>query len=110
MFIARSQGWRPMRVGIAQSPECPERAPRRESVSDVNWITGYIKDRFDAGDAAALDRLYTMLNEVLADLSIKRALLGVEPKPEPKERLEMVNQNKLDQEGFEFNNAWKARP
>jgi len=59
---------------------------------------------FDVGDAAALDRLYLVLNKLVAELSVKRALLGLpEPKPEPEseERLEMVNQERLDREGFE---------
>jgi hypothetical protein len=46
-----------------------------------------------------LDRLSFVLNEVLADLSLKRALLGQpEPKPEQEERLEMVNRDRLDKE------------
>jgi len=37
-------------------------------------------------------------------LDMKRALLGLpepKPEPEPEERLEMVNQERLDREGFE---------
>jgi hypothetical protein len=80
-------------------------------MNEINVIAKYIKDRFDAGDAAALDRLNVVLSELLADLSLRRTLLGgMEMKPEPEERLEMVNQDKLDKEGFEFDNAWKARP
>ena len=79
-------------------------------MNEINVIAKYIKDRFDAGDAAALDRLNIVLNELLADLSLRRTLLGgVETKPQPEERLEMVNQDKLDKEGFESVNAWKAR-
>lgn len=52
-----------------------------------------------------------MLNQVLADLSLKRALLGQpEPESEPEERLEMVDKDRLDKKGFESIKPWKAKP
>jgi len=73
-------------------------------MKEIDAIRKQIDVFFDAGDAAALDRLYLVLTKVAADLSLKRALLGLpepEPEPEPEERLEMVNKARLDKEGFE---------
>ncbi|HSO62131.1 MAG TPA: hypothetical protein VLR50_13960 [Desulfobacterales bacterium] len=73
-------------------------------MKEIDAIRQQILDFFDAGDAAALDRLYLVLNKVIAEISVKRALLGLpepKPEPEPEERLEMVNQERLDREGFE---------
>jgi hypothetical protein len=68
-------------------------------MKEIDSIRKHIAAFFDAGDGAALDRLSCVLNEVLADLSLKRALLGQpEPKPEQEERLEMVNRDRLDKE------------
>ena len=68
-------------------------------MKEIDAIRKQIEVFFDAGDGAALDRLSFVLNEVLADLSLKRALLGQpEPKPEQEERLEMVNKDRLDKE------------
>ena len=77
----------------------------------INKIKELIAEKFDAGDVAALDRLYLVLNQVLADLSLKRALLGQpEPEPEPEEHLEMVDRDRLDKEGFESIKPWRAKP
>jgi hypothetical protein len=68
-------------------------------MKEIDAIRKQIEVFFDAGDGAALDRLSIVLNEVLADLSLKRALLGQpEPELEPAERLEMVNKDRLDKE------------
>jgi hypothetical protein len=68
-------------------------------MKEIDAIRKQIEAFFDAGDGAGLDRLSFVLNEVLADLSLKRALLGQpEAKPEPEERLEMVNKDRLDKE------------
>jgi hypothetical protein len=80
-------------------------------MNEINKIKDYIAEKFDAGDAAALDRLSLVLNQVLADLAFRRALLGQpEPAPEPEERLEMVNKDRLDKEVFEELKPWKVRP
>jgi hypothetical protein len=74
-------------------------------------IKELIAEKFDAGDVASLDRLYLVLNQVLADLSLKRALLGQpEPAPEPEEHLEMVDRDRLDKKGFESIKPWRAKP
>jgi hypothetical protein len=71
-------------------------------MKEIDAIRKQIADFFDAGDAAALDRLFLVLTKVVADLSLKRALLGLpEPEHEPEERLEMVDKDRLDKEGFE---------
>ena len=78
------------------------------SPAGSHWLKGYVMEEFDAirkqieaffnaGDSAALDRLSLVLNEVLADLSLKRALLG-QPEPEQEGLLEMVNKGRLDKE------------
>ena len=68
-------------------------------MKEIDAIRKQVKVFFDSGDGEALDRLSYVLNEVLADLSLKRALLGQpEPIPEPEERLEMVNKDRLDKE------------
>ena len=68
-------------------------------MKEIDAIRNQVKVFFDAGDGKALDRLSYVLNEVLADLSLKRALLGQpEPEPEQEERLEMVNKDRLDKE------------
>jgi len=79
-------------------------------MKEIDSIRKQIADFFDAGDSAALDRLNSVLNEVIADLTVKRALLGLpEPEPEPEERLEMVDKDRLDKEGFETSKPWKAK-
>jgi hypothetical protein len=73
-------------------------------MKEIEAIRKQILIFFNSGDAAALDRLYLVLNKVVAELSVKRALLGLPepmPEPEPEGRLEMVNQERLDREGFE---------
>jgi hypothetical protein len=73
-----------------------------DAMNEIDSIRKQIAVFYDAGDGSALDRLSIVLNEVLADLSLKRALLGQpEPIPEPEERLEMVNKDRLDKEGPE---------
>jgi hypothetical protein len=68
-------------------------------MKEIDAIRKQIEVFFDAGDGSALDRLSMVLNEVLADLSLKRALLEQpEPEPEQEERLEMVNRDRLDKE------------
>jgi hypothetical protein len=68
-------------------------------MEELDAIRKQIEVCFNAGDGAALDRLSLVLNEVLADLSLKRALLGQpEPEPEQAEHLEMVNRDRLDKE------------
>lgn len=42
----------------------------------IDAVKKQIADYFDAGDAAALDRLYIVLNKVMADLAIMRGILG----------------------------------
>jgi hypothetical protein len=77
-------------------------------MKEIDSVRKQIADFFDAGDSAALDRLNSVLNEVIADLTVKRALLGL-PEPEPEERLEMVDKDRLDKEGFETIKPWKAK-
>jgi len=68
-------------------------------MKEIDAIRKQVEVFFDAGNGAALDHLSLVLNEVLADLSLKRALLGQpEPEPEQAERLEMVNKDRLDKE------------
>ena len=79
-------------------------------MKEIDSIRKQTVDFFDAGDAAGLDRLYIALNELIADLSFKRALLGLpDPESEPEERLEMVDKDRLDKEGFETIKPWKAK-
>jgi hypothetical protein len=81
-------------------------------MNEINKIKDFITEKFDAGDVAALDRLSLVLDQVLADLALKRALLGQpepEPEPEPEERLEMVDKDRLDKEGFEEIKPWKVK-
>jgi hypothetical protein len=83
------------------------------AMKEIDAIRQMIAGYFDAGDAAALDRIYIVLNKVIADLAFKRALLGVsepEPEPEPEERLEMVDKDRLDKEGDESITLWKPKP
>ena len=81
------------------------------AMKEIDAIRQQISNYFDAGDAAALDRLYRVLNKVVADLLLKRALLGLpEPEPEPEERLEMVDKDRLDKEGVESITLWKPKP
>jgi hypothetical protein len=81
------------------------------AMKEIDAIRQKIAGYFDAGDAAALDRLYLVLNKVVAELSVKRALLGLpEPEPEPEERLEMVDKDRLDKEGVESITLWKPKP
>jgi hypothetical protein len=80
-------------------------------MNEINKIKDYIAEKFDAGDAAALDRLSLVLNQLLADLALRRALLEQpEPASELEERLEMVDKDRLDKEGFEEIKPWKAGP
>jgi hypothetical protein len=80
-------------------------------LNEIEKIKHRITELFDKGDAAALDRLSLVLNEVLADLALKRALLGQpESEPEPEERLEMVEKDRLDKEGDESIILWKPKP
>jgi len=68
-------------------------------MKEIDAIRKQVEVFFDAGNGADLDHLSLVLNEVLADLSLKRALLGQpEPEPEQAERLEMVNKDRLDKE------------
>ena len=81
------------------------------AMKEIDAIRQQIADYFNAGDAAALDRLYLVLNKVVADLALKRTLLGLpEPEPEPEERLEMVDKDRLDKEGIESITLWKPKP
>jgi hypothetical protein len=69
------------------------------ATEELDTVRKQIEVFFEAGDGAALDRLSLVLNEVLADLSLKLALLGPpEPEPEQAKRLEMVNKDRLDKE------------
>jgi hypothetical protein len=69
------------------------------AMEELDAIRKQIEVCFEAGDGAALDRLSLVLNELLADLSLKRALLG-QPEPESEQArcLEMVNKDRLDKE------------
>jgi hypothetical protein len=81
------------------------------AMKEIDAIRQQIADYFNAGNVAALDRLYLVLNKVVADLALKRTLLGLpEPKPEPEERLEMVDKDRLDKEGIESITLWKPKP
>jgi hypothetical protein len=81
------------------------------AMKEIDAIRQLIADYFNVGDAAALDRLYLVLNKMVADLALKRALLGLpEPEPEPEERLEMVDKDRLDKEGDESITLWKPKP
>ena len=80
-------------------------------MKEIEAIRKQITDFYDSGNIAALDRLSLVLNEVLADLALKRALLGQpEPEPEQEERLEMVDKDRLDKEGFEPDKPRMAKP
>jgi len=80
-------------------------------MKEIEAIRKQITDFYDSGNIAALDRLSLVLNEVLADLALKRALLGQpEPKSEQEERLEMVDKDRLDKEGFEPEIRFKSKP
>jgi hypothetical protein len=101
--------------------KCLRKNPEILKLSDAGWKMGdsamkeieairkQIKDFYDAGNIVALDRLSLVLNEVLADLALKRALLG-QPEPEPEERLEMMDKDRLDKDGFEPDIPWRAKP
>jgi len=79
-------------------------------MNEIEIIKQRISELYNRGDAAELDRLYEVLNQMMADLSVKRAMLGVkEPEPEPEERLEMENQDRLDKRGFEPDVPWSAK-
>ena len=59
-------------------------------------IREQINVAYNNGDAQALDQFYHLLNEIIADLTFKRMLLGrPEEASEPEERLEMVDQDRL---------------
>jgi hypothetical protein len=80
-------------------------------MDEIEKIKHRIVELFDKGDAAEMDRLFLALNQLIADISVKRALLAQpEVEPEPEERLEMVNKDRLDKEGFEPEIPWKAKP
>jgi hypothetical protein len=68
-------------------------------MNEIEKIKNRIEELFDKGDTAELDRLYLLLNQLIADLSVKRTLLGLpEFEPETEERLEMVDKDRLDRE------------
>jgi len=68
-------------------------------MNEIEKIKNRIEGLFDKGDTAELDRLYLLLNQLIADLSVKRTLLGLpEFEPETEERLEMVDKDRLDRE------------
>jgi hypothetical protein len=71
-------------------------------MNEIEKIKRRIEELFDKGDAAKLEGLYNELNQLMADLSIKRTMLVLpEQEPEPEIRLEMVNKDRLDKEDFE---------
>ena len=64
-------------------------------MNEIENIKNRIEELFDKGDAEEIDRLYLLLNQVIADLSVKRTLLGLpEYEPETEERLEMVDKDR----------------
>lgn len=78
-------------------------------MKEIDAIKKQVADFFDAGDAAALDRLYVVLNSLMAHLAVLRGILGApEPEPEPIEKLEMVNADRLDK--LEPEKVWRAKP
>ena len=78
-------------------------------MNEIEKIKNRIEELFDKGDTAELDRLYLLLNQLLADLSVKRTLLGLpEFEPETEERLEMVDKDRLDRE-IEPEKPWRAK-
>jgi F0F1-type ATP synthase gamma subunit len=78
-------------------------------MTEIEKIKNRIKELFDKGDATELDRLYLLLNQLIADLSVKRTLLGLpESEPETEERLEMVDKDRLDRE-IEPEKPWRAK-
>lgn len=78
-------------------------------MNEIEKIKNRIDELFDKGDAAELDRLYLLLNQLIADLSVKRTLLGLpEFEPETEERLEMVDKDRLDRE-IEPEHPWSAK-
>jgi hypothetical protein len=80
-------------------------------MNEIETIRKQIEDFFNAGDGEALDRLYLVLNELIADFVFRRALLGKpDPEPESEERLEMVDKDRLDKEGFGPDIPWRAKP
>ncbi|HSM88410.1 MAG TPA: hypothetical protein VLT56_00150 [Desulfobacterales bacterium] len=81
-------------------------------MNEINVMKQYIADKYSAGDAAALDRLSLVLNELLADLTLKRALMAApEPAPEEELKLEMEERDRLDKELPDPHKApWRAKP
>jgi hypothetical protein len=78
-------------------------------MNEIEKIKNRIEELFDKGDAAELDRLYLLLNQLIADLSVKRTLLGLpESEPETEERLDMVDKDRLDRE-IEPEKPWSAK-
>jgi hypothetical protein len=78
-------------------------------MNEIEKIKNRIEELFDKGDTAELDRLYLLLNQLIADLSVKRTLLGLpESEPETEERLEMVDKDRLDRE-IEPEKPWSAK-
>jgi len=79
-------------------------------MKEIEIIKHRISELYNKADAAELDQLYKVLNQLMADLSVKRAMLGVkEPEEEPEERLEMENKDRLDKEGFGPDVPWTAK-
>jgi hypothetical protein len=78
-------------------------------MNEIENIKNRIEELFVKGDAEEIDRLYLLLNQVIADLSVKRTLLGLpEYEPETEERLEMVDKDWLDRE-LEPEKPWSAK-
>jgi len=78
-------------------------------MNEIENIKNRIEELFDKGNAEELDRLYLLLNQVIADLSVKRTLLGLpEYEPETEERLEMVDKDRLDRE-IEPEKPWSTK-
>jgi hypothetical protein len=78
-------------------------------MNEIEIIKNRIEELFDKGDAEEIDRLYLLLNQVMADLSVKRTLLGLpESEPETEQRLEMVDKDRLDRE-IEPEKPWSAK-
>jgi hypothetical protein len=78
-------------------------------MNEIENIKNRIVELFDKGDAEEINRLYLLLNQVIADLSVKRTLLGLpEYEPETEERLEMVDKDRLDRE-IEPEKPWSTK-
>lgn len=78
-------------------------------MKEIDAIKKQVADYFDAGDAAALDRLYVVLNSLMAHLAVLRGILGVpNPAPEDELHLEMEDADRLDK--LEPEKHWRAKP